>query len=236
MCSTASPRDVSRWASASDAGGPEGEDIVRVVIFGSTGGTGRLLVEQALDQGHHVTAQARTPEKLVGLAHPGLSIARGDVLDPADVERAVAGQDAVLCAIGAGAERTTLREDGTRNIVAAMEKEGVSRLVCLSSLGVGDSRANLSFFTRYVIVAIFLRHAFADHERQEAVVRGSSLDWTIVRPPHLRDGPRTGSYRHGFPPTDHDIKGWISRADVADFMLKQLTDDTSVRRALGVSY
>ncbi len=209
---------------------------MKVVIFGSSGGTGRLLVEQALDQGHQVTAQARTPEKLVGLEHPGLSIARGDVLEAADVERAVAGQDAVLCAIGAGAGRTTLREDGTRNIVAAMDEAGVSRLVCLSSLGVGDSRANLSFFTRYVVVAIFLRHAFTDHERQEAVVRGSSLDWTIVRPPHLRDGPRTGSYRHGFPPGDHDIKGRISRADVADFMLKQLTDDTYIRRAPGVSY
>ena len=209
---------------------------MKVVIFGSTGGTGRLLVEQALGKGHQVTAQARTPEKLVGLEHPSLSVARGDVLDAADVERAVTGQDAVLCAIGAGAARTTLREDGTRNIVAAMERAGVARLVCLSSLGVGDSRANLSFFTRHVIVGIFLRHAFADHERQEAVVRASSVDWTIVRPPHLKDGPRTGSYRHGFPPTERDIKGWISRADLADFMLEQLEDDIYLRRAPGVSY
>ena len=99
-----------------------------------------------------------------------------------------------------------------------------------------DSRANLTFFTRYVIVGIFLRHAFADHERQEAVVRTSSLDWTIVRPPHLKDGPRTGSYRHGFPPTDRSIRSWISRADVADFMLNQLTDETYIRQAPGVSY
>ncbi len=209
---------------------------MRLVIFGSTGATGRLLVEQALDGGHQVTAHARRPERLDGLEHASLSVCRGDVLDPANVGVAVAGHDAVLCAIGAGAERTTLREEGTKNIVAAMEASGVARLICLSSLGVGDSRANLSFFTRYVVVGLFLRHAFADHARQEAVVMASSLDWTIVRPPHLKDGPRTGSYRHGFPITDRAIRGVISRADVADFMLRQLEDDTSVQRAVGVSY
>jgi nucleoside-diphosphate-sugar epimerase len=99
----------------------------------------------------------------------------------------------VLCSIGAGAERTTLRENGTRNIVEAMEKVGVRRLICQSSLGVGDSRTNLGFFTKYVIVPVFLRHAFADHERQEAVVKESALAWTIVRPPHLKDGPHTGT-------------------------------------------
>jgi putative NADH-flavin reductase len=117
-----------------------------------------------------------------------------------------------------------------------MEKTGVRRLICQSSLGVGDSRANLSFFTKHIIVSVFLRHAFADHERQEAIVKQGSLDWTIVRPPHLKDGPRTGVYRHGFPITDRQIKGRISRADVADFMLKQLTDDTYVHRTPGVSY
>jgi len=209
---------------------------MKIAIFGSTGGTGRELIGQALDQGHHVTAQARSPEKLEDLEHPELAVVRGNVLDQADVEREIDGQEAVLCAIGAGADRTTLREDGTRVIVAAMEKLGVSRLVCLSSLGVGDSHANLPFFTKYVIVGIFLRHAFADHERQEAVVRKSPLAWTIVRPPHLKDGPRTGEYRFGFPPTDRSTQGKISRADVADFMLKQLTDDAFIRKSPGVSY
>jgi len=209
---------------------------MKIVIFGSTGGTGRELIKQALDQGHHVTAQARNPDVLGDLDHPKLEVVRGDVLVPADVEHAVAGQEAVLCAIGAGAERTTLREDGTRNIIAAMEKNGVSRLVCLSSLGVGDSRANLPFITKYVIVGIFLRHAFADHARQESVVGQSSVDWTIVRPPHLKDGPHTGEYRQGFPPTDRQFKGKISRADVADFMLKQLTDETFLCQTPAVSY
>jgi putative NADH-flavin reductase len=209
---------------------------MRIAIFGSTGGTGRELVRQALEQGHHVTAQARSPEKLEDLRHPELEVIRGDVLDPSDVEHAMAGSEAVLCAIGAGAERSTVREDATRNIIAAMERNGPSRLICMSSLGVGDSRADLPFFTKHVIVGIFLRHAFADHERQEAAVMGSSLDWTIVRPPHLKDGPRTGEYHEGSPLPHRKIQGKISRADVADFMLKQLTDDTYIRKTPGVSY
>lgn len=209
---------------------------MKLLIFGATGGTGRELVQQALASGHSVTALVRDPARIETKSHENLTVVRGDVLDPAAVESAVAGHEAVLVSIGAGAARATVREYGTRNIVNAMQAAGVSRLICQSSLGVGDSRANLSFFTRYIVVGIFLRHAFADHERQEAVVRQSSLDWTLVRPPHLKDGPRTGSYRHGFPVTDKSIKGWITRADVADFMLKQLADDTYVQRAAGVSY
>jgi putative NADH-flavin reductase len=209
---------------------------MKLVIFGSTGGTGRALVQQALQESHRVTAFARNPAKLEGLEHTNLQVLSGDVLDRAAVENAVAGQDAVLSTIGAGAERTTVREEGTRNIVEAMQTAGVRRLVCQSSLGVGDSRANLSFFTNYVIVSFFLRHAFADHERQEAVVRRSSLDWTIVRPPHLTNGPRTGVYRHGFGVTERGIEGRISRADVADFMLRQLADDQYLHQAPGLSY
>jgi len=209
---------------------------MKLLVFGSTGGTGRDLVKQALAEDHEVTAYARNPAKLGDVTHPRLQVVRGDVLDPAAVEKAVPGHDAVLCAIGVGAGRTTLREDGTRNIIRAMEKAGVRRLICQSSMGVGDSRANLGFLTKYVIVPVFLRHAFADHERQEAVVKESALDWTIVRPPHLKDGPHTGTYRHGFPTTDTGIQGNISRADVADFMLKQLTSDTYLHQTPGVSY
>ena len=209
---------------------------MKLLIFGSTGGTGRELLTQALDQGHQVVAFARNPSKIGDITSANLRVIRGDVLDSAAVESAVAGQEAVLSTIGAGAARSTIREDGTRNIVGAMEKAGVQRLICQSSLGVGDSRANLGLFTKYIIVSVFLRHAFADHERQEAVVKRSSLDWTIVRPPHLKDGPRTGAYRHGFTPADRQIKGKISRADVADFMLKQLTDDRYLQETPGVSY
>lgn len=209
---------------------------MNLVIFGATGATGRELLKQALEQGHEVTAFARSPSKISDIEHVRRHVAVGDVLDGATVIPAVAGQDAVLCAIGASAKRSSLREEGTRNIVAAMEETGVRRLICQSSLGVGDSRGNLAFFTRYIIVPLFLRHAFADHERQEAVVKESALDWIIVRPPHLKDGPRTGVYRHGFLATDRGINGRISRADVADFMLEQLTNDTYLHKTPGVSY
>ena len=209
---------------------------MKLIIFGSTGGTGRELLKQALEQGHNVTAYARDPVKMDDIKHANIKVVRGDVLNPAVVESAVAGQEAVLSAIGAGARRTTLREDGTRNIIEAMVGAGVRRLIVQSSLGVGDSRANLPFFTKYIVVSIFLRHAFADHEKQEAVVKNSALDWTIVRPPHLIDGPKTGVYRHGFPITNKRIKGRISRADVADFMLKQLNDDRYLHQTPGVSY
>ncbi|HSR49506.1 MAG TPA: SDR family oxidoreductase [Acidobacteriota bacterium] len=209
---------------------------MKLLVFGATGATGRELLKQALDQGHVATAFARNPSKIADLRHERLSVVQGDALDQVAVKSALPGQDAVLCAIGAGAKRSTLREEGTRSIVKAMEKEGIDRLICLSSLGVGDSRSNLSFLTRYFIVPVFLRHPFADHERQESVVKQSGLDWTIVRPPHLNDGPRTGDYRHGFLPTDRQIKGKISRADVADFMLKQLGDDTYLHKTAGVSY
>lgn len=209
---------------------------MRLVVFGSTGGTGRELVKQALEQGHDVTAFARKPSKLDDLAHANLQASRGDVLDSAAVESVVKEQDVVLSAIGAGAARSTLRADGTQIIIEAMEKASVRRLISQSSLGVGDSRANLGFFTKHIVVSLFLRHAFADHERQEAIVKRSSLDWIIIRPPHLTDGPRTGVYLHGFPPSDRRITGKVSRADVADFMLKQVTDDTYLRQTPGVSY
>jgi putative NADH-flavin reductase len=209
---------------------------MRIIVFGSTGGTGRELLRQSLERGHIVTAFARNPDRIEATGHANLRVIGGDVLNSSAVESAVSGQEAVLITIGAGARRTTVREDGTRIIVAAMEKAGVKRLLCLSSLGVGDSRSNLPFFTRYIVVGVFLRHAFADHERQEAVIKQSSLDWTIARPPHLTVGPRTGTYRHGFPTTGKQRNAKLSRADVADFMVKQLTDDTYFHQTPGISY
>ena len=209
---------------------------MKVLVFGASGGTGRELLQQALDQGMEVTAFVRDATKVEDIQHPNLAVVIGNVLNIEDVSRAVAGHDAVLYAVGAGPRRTTIREQGTRNVIEAMQAANVKRLVCLSSFGVGDSRTDLSFFTRYVVVGIFLRHAFADHERQEAVVEKCALDWTLVRPPHLKDGAHTGEYQHGLTLAYGNIKGWISRGDLADFMLKQLEDDRYSRQAPRVSY
>jgi putative NADH-flavin reductase len=207
---------------------------MKVLIFGSTGSIGRQLVEQALAQGHVVTAFARDPAKL-DLNHVNLKVVQGDVLDFASVEKAVQGQEAVLCAIGAG-RQGTIRSEGTRHIVRTMEKVGVRRFICQTTLGVGDSRGNLNFFWKYIMFGLILRDAFADHEKQETYVKQSRLDWIIVRPGAFTNGERTGIYRHGFPATEEALKLKISRADVADFMLKQLTDDTYLHKTPGVSY
>ena len=207
---------------------------MKLLIFGSTGSIGLHLVEQALEQGHTVSAFTRDPSKL-DMEHENLYSLQGDAMDFSSVEKAVQGQDGVLCSIGAG-RNGTVRTEGTRNIVRAMEKAGVRRFICQSTLGVGDSWKNLNFLWKYIMFGGLLRHVYADHVSQEDHVRQSDLDWTIVRPGAFTDGSRTGSYRHGFPGTDRTTKLKISRADVADFMLKQLTDDTYLHMMPGLSY
>ena len=204
---------------------------MQLLIFGATGGTGRELVREALDRGHSVTAFARDPSTLG--EREGLTLRAGDVLDATAVERAVAGHDAVLCAVGRPATKPgKVRSQGTRNIVQAMQRAGVRRLVCHSTLGTGDTRATLPPLYRYALVPLLLRPTFTEHERQEAVVRASRLDWTIVRAGALTDGERTGTYRHGRPGAEFKI----SRADVADFALGLVADGTYLRESPGLSY
>jgi putative NADH-flavin reductase len=211
---------------------------MKLIIFGSTGGTGRQLVSQALEQGHTVRAFARHPEKLTQeLEHEQLQVVQGDVQAPASVEEAVKGQDAVLCALGAPAnDKSLIRTKGTENIIRAMQQTGVKRLVCQSGFGAGDSHDLLPFHYRYLIFPLMLRHVYADHEQQEAIIRESRLDWIIVRPGALKDGARTGDYRHGFTASDPASKIKISRADVADFMLQQITNDNYLHQTPAVSY
>jgi putative NADH-flavin reductase len=209
---------------------------MKLVIFGATGTVGRQVVEQALEQGHTVTAFARNLTKL-DIQHPHLGFAQGDVMDASAVEQAIRGQDAVVCVLGAGKQlKSTIRSEGTRQIIQAMEKVGIRRLICLSTLGTGDSWSNLDFYWKYIMFGFILRQVFADHERQEALVRNSNLDWTIVRPGALTDGPLTGQYRHSFPSSDRNIALQVSRADVADFILKQLSDQSSLHQTPSLSY
>ena len=208
---------------------------MRLIIFGPTGGTGRELVRQALDRGHAVTAFARHPDALGNRA--GLQTVAGDALDVAAVERALAGHEAVLCALGKPATSPgRLRSEGTANIVRAMQRAGTRRLICLSTIGIGETRSLMSPLYRYVLVPSLLRRTFAEHARQEAVVRSSELDWTIVRAGVLTDGPHTGRYSHGFPPTDRSHEIEVSRADVADFMLGQIDGADYVRAEPSLSY
>ncbi len=205
---------------------------MKLVIFGATGGTGLEVVKQALAAGHAVTALARSPDKL-SLGNPALTVVQGDVLDPSAVERVVAGVDAVICSLGNTANNPDfVVSSGTQVIVDAMQMLAVRRLIVVSSIGVGDSKDQVPFFFKALMKTV-LKKAMQDKERQEQIVRASGLEWTIVRPGGLTDGPQTGVYKSG---TDPKITaGQVSRADVADFVLKQLTDATYLHKAPSVT-
>ncbi|MFD7844013.1 NAD(P)-dependent oxidoreductase [Nocardia sp. NPDC059764] len=207
---------------------------MNIALFGATGTVGRHAVTQALAAGHQVTVLVRDPATLT-VTHERLRVVTGDVLDPAAVERTVLGQDAVIVALGAG-RKGVVRAEGTRHIIEAMNRTGVKRLICQSSLGVGDSAGNLNFVWKYIMFGMLLRSAFADHVQQEQYVLASDLDWTIVRPSAFTDGPATDDYRRDFPGTESGLKLKISRADVAGFLVEQLADTTYVRRTPGISH
>ncbi|PUA82279.1 NAD(P)-dependent oxidoreductase [Nocardioides currus] len=205
---------------------------LHLTVIGATGSVGRHVVQQALAEGHRVTALTRRPEQVE--PREGLEVIGGDVLDPVAVRSAVEGRDAVVVALGDG-RRGTVREAGTRAVVEAMQAGGVRRLVVQSTLGAGDSRANLDLVWKHLMFGLLLRKAYADHQRQEEVVRASGLDWTIVRPAAFTDGPRTGSYQRGFgPEAASTLK--ISRADVAHALLRELGEEAEVGRAVAVAY
>jgi nucleoside-diphosphate-sugar epimerase len=206
--------------------------MMRLAVFGATGGTGRALVEQALTIGHEVTAFARSPDRLGLGAHPRLRTVVGDALDGRGVDDAVRDQDAVLSALGTRPWRhQDICSAGTTHIVAAMRARGVRRLIALSSLGVGDSRGRMSRLAR-AGATLVLRHALEDKHRMETMLRdgdGRDLDWVVVRPAVLLDATPRAHWRVA---DDGTVTGGcIGRADVAAFMLEQLDCDIWLRRA-----
>ena len=209
---------------------------MKLVIFGSTGSIGSQVVKQAIEQGHIVTAFTRNRAKL-NIQHPNLNIVEGDVMNLSLVEQAVRNQDAVVCVLGGGKNLTsTIRSEGTKQIIKAMEKEGIQRLICQSTMGAGDSWENLDFYWKYIMFGFVLRKVFADHQKQENYVKQSRLDWTIVRPGAFIDGELTGNYRHGFPGNDKTSQLKISHADVANFILKEIADNTYLGKTPSLSY
>lgn len=211
---------------------------MKLLIIGGTGGTGEQLIHQGLDQGHIVTALVRNPGAFA-IKHERLTIVQGDVLNMGSLVRAVAGQDAVLSALGVkgfgGFRRITLYSEGGRNIIQAMERQGVRRFVCVTSGGVEDKDPSFGLVYKLIFKPLLLQNAYNDMKRFEAAVRASTLDWVIVRPAQLTDAPKTGIYRVSprFAPPDGTQ---ISRADLADFMLKQLTDTQYIHGTPTLAY
>lgn len=209
---------------------------MNIVIIGANGGVGRCLVEQALAAGHNVTAAVRTPGS-IALEHPALRITRCDVREAESVAAAVAGQQAVLVALGDPSRGpTALYSTGASNVIAAMRAHAVRRLVFLSNFGVLGERASdpvgalLLMMLRRVV-----RHTLADHARALETIRQWDGDWVAVRPMAMDRGPLTARYRvavEGLP-----MRGRrISRADVADFMLKQVTGHEYLHTVPALAY
>jgi putative NADH-flavin reductase len=209
----------------------------RVLIIGATGGTGRQLVTQALDRGYEVTALVRDPSKL-RMQHARLRLIRGDVLDYSSVDAAVRGQDAVVSALGHKRYfyPTRILSDGTRNLLRSMETHGVSRLVCQTSLGIGDSAGRMGLYYTLFIIPVILPLYYWDKTRQERLIARSSADWVIVRPGLLNNGPRKGVYQHGSSIGSFVSTVRISRADAADFLLNQIESDAYIGAAPGVCW
>lgn len=209
---------------------------MKIILFGASGRTGQHIIAQALDQGHDVTAFARTPGKIM-ISDDRLQILQGDIHDVTAVEHAIKGHDVVLCTLGVNkGEPVTALAEGTRNIVQAMKKNGVRRIINVSAAGFLGEQADFLigkllfwFFDRY------LKKLFGAMKQQYEVIEQSGLEWIAVRPMLLDEGPRKGNYRvvlNGIP-----SKGYrINTGDVAEFMLKNLATDGYVRKAPAIAY
>lgn len=206
---------------------------MKIAVFGATGGTGSQVVKQALAAGQQVTALVRDPGRL-DVSDANLSVVVGSVLDAAPVQQALQGADAVVVSLGSTANNPdNVVSQGTQVIINAMQAlSQPRRIIVVSSLGVGESKDQVPFAFKMLVKTV-LKKAMEDKERQEALVKASGLDWTIVRPGGLTNGPATGQYKSGLDPKIS--AGQVARADVAAFVLQQLTEDTYLRQAPAIS-
>jgi putative NADH-flavin reductase len=212
---------------------------MKLVILGATGGTGRQLVRQALDQGHAVTAVVRNPDRLP-ISDPGLYVRTADVTDPAALEPVFTGHDAVLSALGPHSNKQAgIVANATKAILRALGNGEVRRLVTVSAAPVGPRPPGEPLLARVVITPL-VRRAFRDiyadlAEMERQLQAASNIDWTILRPPRLLDRSAKGQYRtqigsavpRGFS---------LSRADLAHAMLTSLKDPTTIKQIVGIAY
>lgn len=213
-----------------------------IIVFGPTGGTGRAVITKLLADGHTVTAFARDPSKLSPM--PGLTIVKGDAMNPADVKRAIPGHDAIVISLGnpqlplavsLGARRTTpadICEMGTRNIVAALGPGSKVRVLAVTAFGVGDTRGKMSM-TSKIMVQLFMQQLMADKERQEAALKASDLDYVLVQPVGLTDTPATGDWVASAKGETRKMR--ISRKDVAAFIADEITNPLYHRQTVALS-
>jgi len=205
---------------------------MRVLIIGASKGIGLETTRQALDAGHNVRALARSATE-IAISNPSLEKMRGDALKTDDVETALVGVSVVIQTLGVGLgdlfRPVHLFSDASRVLIQAMKIQGVKRLICVTGFGAGDSRASISCLQRLPFQIVFGR-AYDDKSLQEQLIKKSELDWTIARPGVLTSGPRTGQYQI-LSESSQWRNGIISRADVAEFLVRQIGDQTYIRKA-----
>lgn len=195
---------------------------MKILVIGASHGIGLEIVKQGAAAGHSISAMARSPERISIVSAKQIYI-KGDILDVNAVEDAVKGQDAVCIAIGINPtfKQVSVFSEGTANVVKAMKQHSCKRLLCITGIGAGDSRGHGGFLYDKIFNPLLLGKMYADKDRQEEIVRNSGLEWTIIRPGFLTNGPRTGQYQ-----VLSDMRGVrakkISRADVADFILREV--------------
>lgn len=208
---------------------------MRVLVLGASGGTGREMVEQALSHGHVVTAFVH--KRPLEITDADLTVVHGDVLEFVDVSSAMLGQDAVLSALSHGrGEKGKVLSDGIGNVIHAMATYRVNKLVAVSAAGTFDrGNKNLSLGYR-ALLGTTMRGVYDELEAMERRIMASDLDWTIVRPFGLTNGPLTGEYRVSLEGAVLPRARSISRADVAALALKALRGDTYSRRPVTIAY
>jgi putative NADH-flavin reductase len=202
--------------------------VAKLLVIGASRGIGLETVRAALRAGHDVRALARSASN-IPIQNPALDKVSGDALDRDAVRKALEDVEVVIQTLGVDIspraifERTTLFSQSTRILVDAMKDAGVKRLIAVTGLGAGDSRGHGGFLYDAVVFPLLLKRVYDDKDVQEWVIRSSGLDWTIVRPGLLTSRSATGRYRVLTTPKDWRV-GVISRADVADFLVRQIDD------------
>lgn len=208
----------------------------RVLVIGATGPTGREVLKRAADAGLATTALVRNAARLTTPLPGGCAVAQGDVLDPTSLMAAMTGVSAVVSLLGTPLlfRRVTLLSEGTRNVVEAMRRSGVTRLLCVTGMGAGDSRGHGGLVYDRLILPTLLRQVYADKDRQEAIVRQSGLQWVLIRPAFLTNRPGTGRYRT-ITAFGHERMTTIARADVAHFIVDELREQRFDRCAVNLT-
>lgn len=210
---------------------------MNILIIGGTGKTGRELIKQSLEKGYLVTALVRKPKKL-RIRDSNLRVVQGNVLQPQSIEQAFKGQEAVLCALGHKRFflKTQILSKGTTNIIQAMRNQGVKRIICITALGINDSKYRLGLYYTIFTIPIILYFYFKDKAKQESLLESSNLRWTIIRPAQFIPGKKRGIYKHGPEVGHYILTKLISRADVAHFMLEELQHSKYLHQKPGISY